>query len=53
VLKAGEKNPASTALMAFLISPAAQEVMRSFGYIEHHTGQPTLPDVPSSQPLLR
>lgn len=32
LLKAGEKNPAAAALLAYLKSPAAQEVIKSFGY---------------------
>lgn len=32
LLKAGEKNPAAVALMAYLRTPAAREVIRSFGY---------------------
>ena len=32
LLKAGEKNPAALALLAHLRSPAAQQVIRSFGY---------------------
>lgn len=32
LLKAGAKNPAAAALLAFLKSPAAQAVIRSFGY---------------------
>lgn len=32
LLKAGEKNPAAAALLAYLKSPAAQEVVKSFGY---------------------
>lgn len=32
LLKAGEKNPAATALLAYLKTPAAREVIRSFGY---------------------
>lgn len=32
LLKAGEKNAAAAALLAFLKSPAAQAVIRSFGY---------------------
>lgn len=32
LLKAGEKNPAAVALMAYLRTPAAREVVRSFGY---------------------
>ncbi|MBL8465268.1 MAG: substrate-binding domain-containing protein, partial [Thauera sp.] len=30
--KAGEKNPAATALLAYLKSPAAQEILKSYGY---------------------
>lgn len=32
LLKAGEHNPAAAALLAYLKSPAAQEVIKSFGY---------------------
>ena len=32
LLKAGEKNPAAAALLAYLKSPAAQDVIKSFGY---------------------
>jgi molybdate transport system substrate-binding protein len=32
LLKTGEKNPAAAALLAYLKSPAAQAVIRSFGY---------------------
>ena len=32
LLKAGEKNPAAAALLAYLKSPAGQEVVKSFGY---------------------
>jgi molybdate transport system substrate-binding protein len=32
LLKAGEKNAAAAALLAYLKSPAAQELIRSFGY---------------------
>jgi len=32
LLKAGEKNPAATALLAYLKSPAAQEILKSYGY---------------------
>ena len=32
LLKAGEKNPAAAALLGYLKSPAAQEVIKSFGY---------------------
>lgn len=32
LLKAGQNNPAATALMAYLKGPAAREVIRSFGY---------------------
>ena len=32
LLKAGAQNPAAVALMAYLKSPAAREVIRSFGY---------------------
>jgi molybdate transport system substrate-binding protein len=32
LLKAGENNPAARALMDFLKSPAARDLIRSFGY---------------------
>ena len=32
LLKAGEKNPAAAALMAYLRGAAARDVIRSFGY---------------------
>lgn len=32
LLKAGEKNPAALSLLAFLASPQAQAIIRSFGY---------------------
>jgi molybdate transport system substrate-binding protein len=32
LLKAGEKNPAAAALLAYLKTPAARELIRSFGY---------------------
>jgi molybdate transport system substrate-binding protein len=32
LLKAGEKNPAAAALLAYLKTPAAKELIRSFGY---------------------
>ena len=32
LLKTGEKNPAATALLAYLKSAAAKDVVKSFGY---------------------
>ncbi len=32
LLKAGEKNPAASALLAYLKSAAARDVITSFGY---------------------
>ncbi|NLZ41149.1 MAG: solute-binding protein, partial [Comamonadaceae bacterium] len=32
VLKAGERNPAAAALLAYLKTPAARELIKAFGY---------------------